>query len=182
VGERKAIVLRLSHRQARDKRATAHLFLAARAFGADKVVYTGQRDESLEETIRKVTLSWGGTFEVKYEKGWRKIVNTWKARDGEIIHLTMYGLPIQNVISPIRESTKDKLIIVGGAKVPAKVFKLADWNVSVTSQPHSEISALSVFLHELLQGKELSRTFENAELEIAPQAKGKRVIRRKQED
>ncbi len=180
VAEQKVYVLRLSHRQARDKRVTTHLFLAARAFGADKVMYTGQRDEKLEETIREVTRTWGGIFEVEYEKDWKKILKIWRDSDGEIIHLTIYGLPIQNVIGLIRESLKDKLIIVGGEKVPAEAFKLADWNVSVTSQPHSEISALCIFLHELFQGRELHKNFEDAEIEIIPQAKGKRVARKKQ--
>jgi len=94
----------------------------------------------------------------------------------------MYGLPIQSVISPIRESSKDKLVIVGGAKVPGEVFQEADWNVSVTSQPHSEISALCIFLHELFEGRELSRTFEDAKMEIVPQARGKMVIRKKTND
>lgn len=176
VAEQRIYVLRLGHRLSRDKRVTTHLFLAARAFGADKVIYTGQRDEVLEEATRRVTKTWGGTFEVEYDKDWKKITNGWKVHGGEVIHLTMYGLPIQDVISLIRESSKDKLIIVGGAKVPGEVFRLADWNVSVTSQPHSEISALCIFLHELFQGGELSKTFEAAEIEIVPQARGKKVV------
>jgi len=176
--EPKIYVLRLGHRQIRDKRATAHLFLVARAFGADKIIYAGQKDGRLEDTARKVVGTWGGTFEVEYEEDWRKILENWKADDGEIVHLTMYGLPIQDVINLIRDSSKDKIIVVGGAKVPSEVFKLADWNVSVTFQPHSEISALSVFLHELFQGKELSKTFQDSEIEIVPQARGKKVIRK----
>jgi len=173
----KVYVLRLGHRETRDKRVSTHLLLAARAFGADKVIYTGQRDEKMEERIKKVVETWGGPFEVEYRKNWRKIVEKWKSQGGEAIHLTMYGLPIQDVIGSIRQSKKDKLIIVGGAKVPGKVFELADWNVAVTSQPHSEISALCIFLHELFQGRELLRTFKNAEMRIVPQAKGKKVIR-----
>ena len=178
MAEPKVYVLRLGHREVRDKRVTTHLFLTARAFGADKVIYTGQRDEQLEERIRKVVESWGGAFEVEYEKDWRRAVKNWKSGGGEVVHLTMYGLPIQDVINLIRGSPKDKLIIVGGAKVPGEVFKLADWNVSVTSQPHSEVSALCVFLHELFQGRELSRTYEDAKMRIIPQARGKKVIHR----
>lgn len=172
-------VLRLGHREVRDKRVTTHLFLAARAFGADKVIYSGRRDKKLEERIEKVVETWGGVFEVEYQRDWRKTVKSWRSQDWEVTHLTMYGLPIQDVIPAIRQSHKDKLVIVGGAKVHGGVFELADWNVSVTSQPHSEISALCIFLHELFQGKELARTFENAEKRIIPQAKGKKVMRRK---
>lgn len=176
LAEPKVYVLRLSHRGARDKRATTHLFLVARAFGADKVIYTGQRDEKLEETVRTVVRNWGGRFAAEYEEDWRKKIKDWKAHGGEIIHLTMYGLPIQNVIRQIRESSRDKLIVVGATKVPSEVFKLADWNVSVTSQPHSEIGALCIFLHEFFRGKELSRKFGNAKMEIIPQVEGKKVI------
>ena len=172
-------VLRLGHREPRDKRVTTHLFLAARAFGADKVIYAGQRDERLAERIQKVVKTWGGSFEVEYEKDWRKTIKNWKSQGDEVIHLTMYGLPILDVINLIRESQKDKLVIVGGAKVPGGMFELADWNISVSSQPHSEISALCIFLHELFQGEELSRSFENSKMRIIPHARGKKVIHQK---
>lgn len=181
VDELKVYVLRLGHREARDKRATTHLFLAARAFGADRAIYTGQTDPRLQDTICKVTKSWGGTFGVEQGEDWKEVVKAWKTNGGEVIHLTMYGLPILDVIDVIRESPRDKLVVVGGMKVPQEVFRLADWNISVTHQPHSEISALSVFLHEFFQGKELSKSFIDADMEIVPQARGKKVIRKKPE-
>ena len=170
-------VLRLGHRYVRDDRITTHLFLTARAFGASKVTYSGQRDEKLEERIKEVTEIWGGPFDVEYEGDWKRTIAKWKERSGEVIHLTFYGLPMQDVLHEIRDSAKDKLIVVGGAKVPGIVYKLSDWNVSVTSQPHSEISALSVFLHELFEGRELSKVFKNAKLRIVPRSRGKRVLK-----
>lgn len=169
-------VLRLTHRYIRDERITTHLFLTARAFGASTVIYTGQRDEKMEDNLHNITKNWGGLFTVEYEKDWQKTIRHWKARKGEVIHLTFYGLPIQNVIQEIRESGKNKLIIVGGAKVPGIIYKLSDWNISITSQPHSEISALSIFLHELFQGEELLKDFKNAKLKIIPQSSGKKVL------
>lgn len=171
------VVLRLGHRYVRDDRVTTHVFLTARAFGADKVIYSGQRDEKMEEGVREVVEMWGGPFEVGYEKDWRKTIEEWKEKVGEVVHLTVYGLPVQDVVHGIRESGKDKLVVVGGAKVPGIVYELANWNVAVTSQPHSEISALSVFLHELFQGKELSKTFKDAKLRVVPQPKGKKVLK-----
>lgn len=173
--EPKIFVLRLNHRPDRDKRATTHLFLAARALGADKVLYSGRRDEKIEESIRKVNQSWGEGLKVEHVQSWRKTTEIWKEEGKEIIHLTMYGLPLQSVIEQIRKSGKDKLIVVGGAKVPGTVYQMANWNVSVTSQPHSEISALGIFLHELHQGRELGLTFKKARMQIIPQAKGKKV-------
>ena len=52
---------------------------------------------------------------------------------------------------------------------------MADWNVGVTSQPHSEVSALAVFLHELREGEELGVSFPGARRRVVPQARGKRV-------
>jgi tRNA (cytidine56-2'-O)-methyltransferase len=89
----------------------------------------------------------------------------------------MYGLPVQDVIKQIKASQRNKLIIVGGAKVPGVTYELADWNISVTSQPHSEVSALGIFLHELFEGHELPKNYGNAEKKIVPQAKGKKVVK-----
>ncbi|MFP3951639.1 MAG: tRNA (cytidine(56)-2'-O)-methyltransferase [Candidatus Bathyarchaeia archaeon] len=165
-------VLRLEHRPERDKRVTTHLFLAARAFGACSGMYTGIRDPSMEDSIRGVVARWGGDFDLSYSDGWRNIIDEWS---GDMIHLTMYGLKMQNVIDSIRETGKPKLIVVGGAKVPGGVYGRADWNVAVTSQPHSEVSALAVFLHEYFQGDELSREYPGARLRIVPRAHGKKV-------
>ncbi len=176
MSERRIFVLRLNHRTARDKRVTTHLFLAARAFGATGAFYSGQRDEKIEASIRKANEAWGGPFELRYKQDWKTTIKQWQQQGGEIIHLTMYGLPMQDTIDQIRGSPKDKLVVVGGAKVPGTVYQMADWNVSVTAQPHSEISALSVFLHELQKGEELHKTFEKAKTRIVPQAKGKKII------
>ena len=167
-------VPRLGHRPARDKRVTTHLFLAARAFGASGAIYTGRRDPKLEETVKGVVSDWGGTFSLEFADGWRDVVQGWK-RSGRVVHLTMYGLPLQDVIGEIRDDPADKLVVVGGAKVPGEVYGLADWNVAVTSQPHSEVSALAVFLQELLEGRGLRTVFEGARLRVVPQERGKRV-------
>ena len=170
-------VLRIGHRFVRDYRVTTHLFLVARAFGTNGVIYTGQQDEGLVAEAAKISESWGGSFSIEYADRWEKVVKDWKANGGEVVHLTMYGLPLQDVIGKVRQSQNDKLIAVGGAKVPGTMYRMADWNVAVTSQPHSEIGALSVFLHELFEGKELSKTFGNAKLVIVPQVVGKKVVK-----
>jgi len=171
-------ILRLGHRYVRDDRATTHLFLAARALGADTALYSGQRDSHVEESIRKVNETWGGSFEVKHVPSWAKALEDYRARGWKVVHLTMYGMPLQSVIDEVRSSSADKVVVVGGPKVPKGVYELADWNVAVTNQPHSEISALGVFLHELSRGAELSKPFQGGELEIVPQPRGK-LVRKK---
>jgi tRNA (cytidine56-2'-O)-methyltransferase len=67
------------------------------------------------------------------------------------------------------------LIAVGGPKVPREAYELADYNIGVTSQPHSEIAALAIAMHELQSGEELKKEFEHYKMKIVPSEKGKRV-------
>ncbi|MFY9637891.1 MAG: tRNA (cytidine(56)-2'-O)-methyltransferase [Methanobacterium sp.] len=172
-------VLRLDHRRVRDARITTHVCLTARAFGASKVILSGDEDKKIIENIKDVVKRWGGDFEIEYIKNWDKFIDEWKKSGGEVVHLTMYGEAVQDITGKIRESSKDKLIIVGGSRVPSKVYQDADWNVSVTNQPHSEVSALSIFLHTLFEGKEYEIDFNNSELKVIPTAHGKQVQTRK---
>jgi len=165
-------VLRLGHRPQRDKRLTTHLILCARALGAKKVVYSGDRDPRLEDGIRKIVERWGGDFQVEYQSEWRKVVTSW---DGDIVHLTMYGLPVEKTAPVIREAGNPILVVVGGPKVPRDMYEYATWNVSVTTQPHSEVSALALFMY-ILQGDEaLSHRFPKASIRITPSERGKNV-------
>jgi len=173
------IVLRLGHRPGRDKRVTSHVGLTARAFGAKGLWVAGQRDEQIAETLRRVCMHWGRRdFEVKTGVSWRACINGWKERGGEVIHLTMYGLHVDSVIEEIRSSPHDKLIVVGGPKVPREMFDLADYNVAIGHQPHSEVAALAVFLDRLFEGAALRFTPGDAELVIEPSAHGKLVRQR----
>ena len=113
-------------------------------------------------------------------ENWRAELRRWKSEGGKICHLTMYGINLPEVIEEIRrEARRSKLMVVVGAeKVPFEVYELADWNVAVGNQPHSEVAALAVFLDWLFEGRELYKKFEGGELEIVPSARGKRVVRK----
>ena len=163
-------VLRLGHRKQRDKRVTTHVGLVARAFGADEIIITGDKDKDIIDNLEKVTERWGGPFKVKYEKNWKNVIKNWK---GKIVHLTFYGLPVRKKINEIRKFNK-VLVIVGGQKVDKEVYQIADYNISITNQPHSEISALSIFLYEFFKGKD--KKFKNAKLEIIPSSRDKKFI------
>jgi tRNA (cytidine56-2'-O)-methyltransferase len=174
--EQKIIVLKLDHRPERDKRLTTHVGLTARAFGATEYWISGLKDPRISETIEQVSIQWGNqSFTVITGIKWRNRIQQWKEGGGEVIHLTMYGIHVDDVISPIRSSDRSKLIIVGGPKVPIEVFQLADYNVAIGHQPHSEVAALSIFLDRLFEGRMLHRKFSDATLEIEPTAHGKRV-------
>jgi len=164
-------VLRYGHRDKRDERASMHVALVARAFGARGIVYSGQKDSVFEQRVQKVAREWGGEFSISYVEDWQRYVADF---DGVFAHLTMYGLPVQKVVLKIRGAAKRILVMVGSQKVPAEAYELADFNVAVTNQPHSEIAALAVFLDKLQNSRELELEFEGGK-KIVPMGMGKKV-------
>mgnify|MGYP001288702789 CR=1 FL=1 len=167
-------ILRLSHRIRRDKRLSSHVALASRAFGANKVYYSGQHDSSLENSINKIVKRWGNHFSIEYIKSPLNLIKQKKKNSFFIIHLTCYGLELKKEIQKIRKKKKI-LVVVGSEKVPPEIYKISDLNLSISNQPHSEVSALAIFLHEYFQGKELTKQFKNAKLKVIPKGKGKLV-------
>jgi tRNA (cytidine56-2'-O)-methyltransferase len=172
----KIFVLRYGHRDVRDYRVTSHCALVARAFGAEKILIDGDRDGGMLESVNDVCLRWGGNFSVEFIDSWKKTARALKKNGFFIVHLTMYGLPLGKTLAKIRKNKKI-LIIIGSQKVEKEVYEIADLNVAVGSQPHSEIAALAVALHEIEKGKELLKTFKNAKIRISPNARGKTVKR-----
>ena len=172
-GEPEVAVVRLGHRPGRDERTTTHVGLTARALGADRVVLPANAGEAIE-AAREVAARFGGPFAVEAAESPLAFVRGW---DGAVVHLTLYGEPVQDVLSAVRERHRQAstLVVVGGGKVPFEAYERADWNVSVTNQPHSEIAALAVFLDRLFEGRELAREWEDAERVVVPQSAGKLV-------
>jgi tRNA (cytidine56-2'-O)-methyltransferase len=172
-GEHEVAVLRLGHRPGRDNRMTTHVGLTARALGADRVVIAGEASDS-KATIEEVVDRFGGPFEVEVADGHRPLFEAW---DGTVVHLTMYGLPLQEVEASIRgaHQTEPLLIVVGSEKVPFDVYERAEFNVGVTNQPHSEVAGLAVFLDRLLEGRELDREWTDASHRVVPRETGKLV-------
>jgi tRNA (cytidine56-2'-O)-methyltransferase len=173
--KRRLLVLRIGHRVQRDERVTTHVCLTARALGADGIIVSDVADRRLSETVEHVTSDFGGSFTVETSKPWRSAITDWKRSGGRVVHLTAYGIPLPVIIGEIRASDADKLIVVGAEKVPGELFHLADWNVSVTSQPISEVSALGIFLDWFFEHKRLQAEFANAKLRIIPAEHGKKV-------
>jgi Uncharacterized protein conserved in archaea len=84
-----------------------------------------------------------------------------------VVHLTMYGQPFIGALPSLRSHPR-VLIVVGAEKVPGELYGLADYNLSVTPQPHSEISSLAVLLDHLFEGREMDRTYPDATMQITP--------------
>jgi len=173
----KIYVLRIGHRPQRDKRITTHVALVARAFGAHGFILGDVVDKSVENSIKKVLRTWGGDLRVEMGVDSRKYVIEWKKKGGIVVHLTMYGLHIDDVIDGIRNAGRDILVVVGAEKVPPFFYQHADYNVAIGNQPHSEVAALAIFLDRFYRGKELYLTFSNAKLIIEPSPRGKKVKR-----
>jgi tRNA (cytidine56-2'-O)-methyltransferase len=163
-------VLRIGHRPARDKRITTHVCLVARAFGADSVV-VDTADRTIEKTMAGVSRRFGGDFSVRTGVKWSSHI---RAFQGTKVHLTMYGTSLEEAVLRIPKAAP-VLIIVGSTKVPAQVYDMADFNVSVGNQPHSEVAALAMFLDRWFQGRELRRDF-GGRLKVIPSPRGKRVL------
>lgn len=172
-GEPEVAVLRLGHRPGRDDRMTTHVGLTARALGADRVLFADDATTA-RDTIADITDRFGGPFEAEVVESWRPVLRDWP---GAVAHLTMYGLPVQDVEAAVREAraADPLLIVVGAEKVPFEVYDRADWNVAVTNQPHSEVAGLAVFLDRLFEGCELDREWVDADRRVVPKATGKRV-------
>ena len=166
-------VLRLGHRPGRDERMSTHVGLTARALGADRVIFAG-RAEGPHETVADITDRFGGPFAVEVSESYRPLMEDF---EGRVVHLTMYGLPVQEVEEEIRTAHRSEplLVVVGAEKVPFDVYEAADHNVAVTNQPHSEVASLAVFLDRLFQGAELDREWVDAERRVVPRERGKHV-------
>ncbi len=169
----KVVLLRLGHRKQRDQRTTTHCALAARALGAGGMWYTGEKDPGMEEAVTGVAGTWGGRFFVRHADGWKKVLRLLKRQGFVSVHLTMYGLPYEKKIPALRR--KNIVVVVGGGKVPKEVYYAADYNMAVTSQPHSEVAALGVFLERL----GVNAVFTGARLRVVPQERGKKVVGRR---
>lgn len=150
---RKVTLLRLDHRTFRDQRITTHVALSARALGCAGFLYSGEKDENMEQSVRDVLLRWGGAYSVQYLEPVKSYIKNWK---GPVVHLTMYGEPHTKTISSLEKvGDKPLLLIVGGAKVPNYIYSLADFNTAIGWQPHSEVAATTLFLYDLF-GKDNS--------------------------
>ena len=173
-------VLRLGHRIDRDKRITSHLGLTARAFGADEGVLSGDRDPSPLETWASVSERFGGRFESRFEPKPMSLLRGASKEGTTIVHLTMYGEPAAEAIPRI-PIDRDAIIVVGGSKVPGEVFRISDYNVSIGSQPHSEVAALAVFLNSWIGPIDEESRFSGGEFTIVPSERNKIVISHEEE-
>ena len=167
-------VVRIGQRIVRDDRVTTHVALVARAFGASKI-FMNEVNPEIKETINKINETWGSDFTVEFEDDLKNIVKKKKSEGFKILHLTMYGENI-NVVESDLEKNDKFVIIVGAEKVPREIYELADYNVAIGNQPHSEVSALAILLDRIQKGSQFLKEFPEAKRRIVPTKQGKKVI------
>ncbi len=179
LNRQKIVVLRWGHRIHRDSRLTTHVALTARALCASGFILSDIEDKSIEKTVKGITQHWGGDFTFEMGTSWRSVVRNWKDQGGIIVHLTAYGENIQtsDAIKRIRATGKNLLLLVGSQKVPGEFYssEVSDFNIAVGNQPHSECSALAIFLDRFYEGQELTVEFEKGKMQIIPQQRGKKI-------
>ena len=163
-------ILRIGHRISRDKRITTHVALVARAFGAKKI-YIDQKDTKIEENLNSISDKFGGNFQIITGIDRKKIL---KNCEDTIVHLTMYGENLEKGIKKI-DKKRNLLVIIGAEKVPPELYQIADFNISVGNQPHSEVAALAIFLDRYTKGAWINNKY-NGKIEIIPKNRGKKVI------
>ncbi|QMU53987.1 MAG: tRNA (cytidine(56)-2'-O)-methyltransferase [Nitrosopumilus sp.] len=166
-------VVRIGQRLVRDNRVTTHVALVSRGFGAEKIFMTEINPE-IKDTIEKINNTWGGNFEIEFIEKWKTIVKKKKNEGFKIVHLSMYGEDIDDVQENLRNE-ENIVIVVGAEKVPREIYELADYNVAIGSQPHSEISALAITLDRIQKGEQFKKEFSDAKRKIIPTKKGKNV-------
>ncbi len=170
-------ILRLGHRAGRDDRISTHVGLTARQWGADEIVYSGEKDSNMIESLEDTVNRWGGDFEIEYVESWRPVIREF---DGLKIHLSMYGEKLSKNIEELREEFSKQeslLVVVGAEKVPRWVYNNVDYNISVGNQPHSEIAALAVFL-DRIQDNGIKEDFEGGDIRVVP-SKDRKITEKK---
>ncbi|MEM0286329.1 MAG: tRNA (cytidine(56)-2'-O)-methyltransferase [Candidatus Methanomethylicaceae archaeon] len=135
---------------------------------------SGIKDENILKTINKICETWGGNFWINFIENPLFLIREWKKNGGIVVHLTMYGIPISKILNSL-DLEKDILVIVGSEKVPREYYYEANYNIAIGNQPHSEVSALAIFLDRVTKGAWEYLKFQNAKLIIIPSERGKKV-------
>ena len=150
--------------------------MTSRAFGASKVAFTIKEDRKVQNTLRKVSKEWGGKFSIAFNTDYMKMIGN--SPNYKTVFLTQYGVPVEKVKHSIRTYKNMTIVVALSSKYTQKLMEVADFNVSITTQPHSSTSAIAVFLNTYFNGRENAIQFENATTKIIPAERGIHIQRR----
>lgn len=141
------------------------LCLTARALGAKEITFVSKSDSRLVKYMNGLSKKWGGDFTIRFTNAYSDIMkpNTKYKK----IYLTRYGAPLQDKSYTLK-TYKNLLLIVTTDDELKSIYRAADFNISVSSQPHCSSAAIAIFLHEFYNGRELAMHFENAKYKLVP--------------
>lgn len=146
------------------------LCLTARALGASEITFIGKRDSKILKYMDKINYNWGGRFKVSFVKSLKEVMkNSIKYTK---ICLTRYGTPLQDKMYTLKTYKNIVLIVPVRQKIADTVKDFTDFNISISSQPHTAAAAIAIFLHEFYSGRELAMHFENAKYRLVPSERG----------
>ncbi|MDE1856552.1 MAG: hypothetical protein KGH98_00540 [Candidatus Micrarchaeota archaeon] len=153
------------------------LALAARALGASGISFCFDDKKRVEKAkisrkMGSIAKEWGGTFKVEFPEDWKEWIGAKK--NYKKIYLTMYGVPMRKLTYTLR-TYKNILLVVTTNKPLKDLFGVADFNISITNQPHTSVSSVAVFLYEFYKEREPAMKFENAKVKVVPTDRGMMV-------
>lgn len=141
------------------------LCLTSRALGASEITFVGKRDSRLARYIDSLNKKWGGRFRVQFARSYKDVLKSMIKY--KKVYLTRYGLPLQDKNYLLKTYKNMVLIVTLKDKDQLNpIHKLADFNISVSLQPHCSAAAIAIFLHEFYNGRELAMHFENAKVKL----------------
>jgi len=157
--------------------AKLDLSMVARAFGASNITFVSGKsgdNKKLMKYCEAMDKKWGGKFGVSFADNWKEFIS--EKKNYLKVYLTRYGTPMKRHEYQIN-TYKNVLAIVSFTETIKQLYKSADFNISITTQPHTCTSSVAIFLHNFYKGRELAMHFENAAYKIEPEEHGVNVKR-----
>ena len=153
-----------------DYSSSIDMCLTARALGASEMIFASKRDAKIIRYMSSLEKEWGGKFKISFVKSYKVALDN--AVKSKKVYLTRYGMPLSK-LTYILNTYKNIMLMVSSVKASSKILhNIADFNVSVTDQPHCASAAIAVFLHNFYRGRELAMHFENAKYKVIPREHG----------
>lgn len=150
----------------------ADLCLVARAFGASEIVFTSDNKKLISKSQRfckGMCADWGGRFNISFTSNWKAYIKNKK--NYKTVYLTRYGIPMKQMRYTLR-AYKNLLVIASFSEEINALYEFADFNISITSQPHTIASSITALLLAYYRDREPSIHFENAKYKIIPEPHG----------
>ena len=57
----------------------------------------------MEKSVNKITKNWGGPFEIKYEKSWKKVFSDFSEYQNQIRTIIFFGLLTRDTESDLKQ-------------------------------------------------------------------------------